>query len=181
MVMMSHEQVIYSSIAIVLRELNIQSTSLIAQEVQSLCIAQAKSSCCIAMRLQQVKITAHTARRVLRDWIKQIAFHVWRQRLLFDDFRHSREISNILNKVKLCQEYNVSMSYKYRSVQDWNTNGYHSMCIHDQSTVKSTLGSLCAFKIEAQESLLWQPTCIQVWNTVWHFKYSFCKWCLHKV
>jgi hypothetical protein len=42
MVMMSHEQVTYTSIASVLHELNIQSTSLIAQECVNLIYSSSK-------------------------------------------------------------------------------------------------------------------------------------------
>ena len=64
--MISHEQVLYSSIATVLHELNRQSTSLIAQECVNLIGSLIKIMTLDSEMSQQVKITTHTAGRDLK-------------------------------------------------------------------------------------------------------------------
>ena len=73
--MMSHEQVTYSSIASVLHELNVQSTSLIAQECANLMYSSSKIMTLDRNDVAAI-ITTRTARRVLRVYIEQIVFHV---------------------------------------------------------------------------------------------------------
>ena len=63
--MMSHEQVTYSSIASVLHELNVQSTSLIAQEGANLMYSSSKIMTLDSNDVAAI-ITTRTARRVLR-------------------------------------------------------------------------------------------------------------------
>jgi hypothetical protein len=41
--------------------------------------------------------------------------------------------------------------------------------------------TLCAFMIDAQQSQLYWPTCILVWNTVWYLHIYFCKWYLQRI
>jgi hypothetical protein len=73
--MMAHEQVTYSSIASVLHELNVQSTSLIAQECANLIYSSNKITSLDRNDVAAI-ITTHTAHRVLRVYIEQIFFHV---------------------------------------------------------------------------------------------------------
>jgi hypothetical protein len=72
---MSHEQIIYSSIASVLHKFNKQSTSLIAQECANLVYSSIKIMMLDSNDVAAI-ITTCTARRVLRVKIEQIVFYI---------------------------------------------------------------------------------------------------------
>ena len=146
---MSHEQVTYSSTATMLHELNIQLTSLIAHECVNLIDSFIKTLtldiCNVAARKDHNPYSMYGSK-----WIRQIVFHVWKQGILFDDFKNSPEISNYAQQNEVLSRVQGILSYDSMCVQFWHTCRYHSI----------------AFKIKAQQSQLWRFTFITDQSTV---------------